>query len=252
MTVSSFHGNCKTVALTTSSGRSVYWSILSLILDTELFFVAICFFHMFCKHMMPKSHVTLEMEVQNRATLMGWNQLQLKFTFLRDLSLEWETLSCAFLCIRQGSNLCFAWVELILSEGEARTPGNQLCVWGGGWVGVVLQTWEKKNLFFLLSLAQSTHYAWRDAKQMGPVDVNGSVHTARKQYQRICVRICACTSCVDWAFLAWVADHAFCIQCEKLHWRPNPKQKTPQPWRIMVAFTDSTLTVEQLILEGNY
>ncbi len=27
-------------------------------------------------------------------------------------------------------------------------------------------------------------------KQMEPVDVNGGVHTARKQHQRICVRIC--------------------------------------------------------------
>ncbi len=27
-------------------------------------------------------------------------------------------------------------------------------------------------------------------KQMGPVVINGSVHTARKQHQRICIRIC--------------------------------------------------------------
>ena len=38
-----------------------------------------------------------------------------------------------------------------------------------------------------------------DAKQMGPVDVKGSVHTAHKQHQRICIRICARASCVDWA-----------------------------------------------------
>ena len=51
---------------------------------------------------------------------------------------------------------------------------------------------------------------------MGPVDVNGSVHTARKQHQRICVRICACASCVDWAWVllrdqdsVWVADAIF-------------------------------------------
>ncbi len=37
----------------------------------------------------------------------------------------------------------------------------------------------------------------RDATQMEPIDVNGSVHTARKQRQRICVRICARASCVD-------------------------------------------------------
>ncbi len=36
-------------------------------------------------------------------------------------------------------------------------------------------------------------------KQMGPVDVNGGVHTALKQHQRICVRICARASSVDWA-----------------------------------------------------
>ena len=40
-------------------------------------------------------------------------------------------------------------------------------------------------------------------KQMGPVDVNGGVHTARKQHQRknirICTRIARPTSCVDWA-----------------------------------------------------
>ncbi len=34
-------------------------------------------------------------------------------------------------------------------------------------------------------------------KQIGPVDVNRSVHTARKQHQRICICICARSSCVD-------------------------------------------------------
>ncbi len=47
--------------------------------------------------------------------------------------------------------------------------------------------------------AQSTQDARRDAKQMRPVDMNGSVHTARKHHQRICVRICARASCVHWA-----------------------------------------------------
>ncbi len=43
----------------------------------------------------------------------------------------------------------------------------------------------------------STQDAQRNAKQMGPVDVNGSIHTARKQHQRVCVRICAGASYVD-------------------------------------------------------
>ncbi len=43
--------------------------------------------------------------------------------------------------------------------------------------------------------AQSTQDAQRDAKQMEPIDVNVSVHTARKQHQS--VRICARVSCVD-------------------------------------------------------
>ena len=38
-------------------------------------------------------------------------------------------------------------------------------------------------------------------KQMGPIDVNGGVHTACKQHQKICVRICACASSVDWALI---------------------------------------------------
>ena len=42
-------------------------------------------------------------------------------------------------------------------------------------------------------------------KQMGPVDVNGGVHTAHKQHQRKSVPICARAwhpvSCVDWALL---------------------------------------------------
>ncbi len=46
----------------------------------------------------------------------------------------------------------------------------------------------------------SLHLAsYTQRKQMGPVDVNGGVHTARKQHQRICVRICARASSVDWA-----------------------------------------------------
>ncbi len=38
--------------------------------------------------------------------------------------------------------------------------------------------------------APFTQDAHAQLKQMGPVVVNGSVHTARKQHQRICVRIC--------------------------------------------------------------
>ncbi len=37
----------------------------------------------------------------------------------------------------------------------------------------------------------------RDAKQMEPVCVNGSVHTAHKQHQRVCVGIRARASCVN-------------------------------------------------------
>ena len=37
----------------------------------------------------------------------------------------------------------------------------------------------------------------RHAKKMEPVYVNGSVHTACKQHQRVCVRICAHASLVD-------------------------------------------------------
>ena len=50
----------------------------------------------------------------------------------------------------------------------------------------------------------ATQAARRDAqrKQMGPVVINGSVHTAHKQHQRICVRICLClASCVNEAFV---------------------------------------------------
>ncbi len=45
----------------------------------------------------------------------------------------------------------------------------------------------------------STQDTQREAKQMGPVGMNGGVHTARKQHQRICIRICARASSVDWA-----------------------------------------------------
>ncbi len=37
---------------------------------------------------------------------------------------------------------------------------------------------------------------------MGPVDVNGGVHTAHKQHQRICIGICARASNVDWVLLS--------------------------------------------------
>ncbi len=68
------------------------------------------------------------------------------------------------------------------------------------------QRWQKAK-------AQSTQDARRDAKRMGPVDVNGSVHTARKQHQRIWVRICVRASCVDWAtaFPPCLKDFSFKI-----------------------------------------
>ena len=47
--------------------------------------------------------------------------------------------------------------------------------------------------------ASSTQDAHAQRKQMGPVDVNGSIHTAHKQHQRKNGPICACASCVDWA-----------------------------------------------------
>ncbi len=47
--------------------------------------------------------------------------------------------------------------------------------------------------------ALSTQDAHAQRKQMEPVDLNESVHTARKQHQRICVRIRARASSVDWA-----------------------------------------------------
>ena len=37
---------------------------------------------------------------------------------------------------------------------------------------------------------------------MEPMCVNGSVHTARKQHQRVCVRICARVLCVNVAYIA--------------------------------------------------
>ncbi len=65
---------------------------------------------------------------------------------------------------------------------------------------------EKKQLEIKwpnnLTKAQSTQDARRDAKQMGPVDVNRSVHTAHKKHQTIWVRICTRASCVDWALAA--------------------------------------------------
>ncbi len=50
-------------------------------------------------------------------------------------------------------------------------------------------------------------------EQMGPVDVNGSVHTTLEQLQRLCV-LCARTSCVDWASY-WNAGTT--------HWLQRPK-----------------------------
>ncbi len=54
--------------------------------------------------------------------------------------------------------------------------------------------------------ASSTQHAHAQRKQMGPVDVNGNVHTARKQHQRICIRICVRVSCVDWASVRFTKE----------------------------------------------
>ena len=43
--------------------------------------------------------------------------------------------------------------------------------------------------------ASSAQDAQRNAKQMEPMFVNGSVHTAHKQHQRVCVRICVRVLC---------------------------------------------------------
>ena len=48
---------------------------------------------------------------------------------------------------------------------------------------------------------------------MGPVDVNGGVHTARKQHHRICVRICVRASSVDWALYIYICHKTTCPCC---------------------------------------
>ena len=61
-----------------------------------------------------------------------------------------------------------------------------------------LSTQNNQKSTFCFSLCETKLFGnLRDAKQMGSVDVNGGVHTARKQHQRICVR----ASSVDWAWL---------------------------------------------------
>ncbi len=91
------------------------------------------------------------------------------------------------------------WIQ-ILSVGSGRETSASLHLWR------IRPTNENKNRDFALQFtpeAQSTQDAWGDAK--GPVDVNGSVHTARKQHQRknvpICMRVALRrASCVDWAW----------------------------------------------------
>ncbi len=51
--------------------------------------------------------------------------------------------------------------------------------------------WRQLFPFFTLRHADVRFRPHPHAKQMGPVGVNGSVHTARKQHQRVCVQICA-------------------------------------------------------------
>ncbi len=63
--------------------------------------------------------------------------------------------------------------------------------------------------------AQSTQDAHAQRNQTGPVDVNGGVHTAHNQHQRICVRICARASSVDWAAqrekMKFLCSFVFCF-----------------------------------------
>ncbi len=62
----------------------------------------------------------------------------------------------------------------------------------------------------VVAKTSSTQDGQCDAKKMGPVDVNGGVHTARKQHQRICFQICTRKSSVDWALRAWPKKVAPC------------------------------------------
>ncbi len=67
--------------------------------------------------------------------------------------------------------------------------------------------------------ASSTQDAHAQRKQMGHVDVNESIHTACKQHQRICVRICARASSVDWKWTwqwRWGWIHAFWVSRDRL------------------------------------
>ncbi len=82
----------------------------------------------------------------------------------------------------------------VIVQFPARARGTQTAVDLGGLCS---------QGFWRTLQAQSTQDATRKGrKQMGPVDVNGGVHTACKQHQRKNIRICAAsrpTSCVDWA-----------------------------------------------------
>ena len=80
-----------------------------------------------------------------------------------------------------------------------------------------------------------------DAKQMEPACVNGSVHTARKQHQRVCIRICASAFCVDevltalCSLLRWFCRQPDCrFHCRCLDGN-TPPRPTPlkwlRPWR---------------------
>ena len=60
----------------------------------------------------------------------------------------------------------------------------------------------------------------RNAKQIQPVYVNGSIHNARKQHQRICVRICVRASCVDWTlglYKCFVLSLPFAVEMKMRH-----------------------------------
>ncbi len=73
-------------------------------------------------------------------------------------------------------------------------------------------------------------------KQIGPVDVNGGIHTAHKQHQRknvpICARVASCVLC-GWGPSIQSVAEVYCIQnawcksvnktfAQHLHWSGNP------------------------------
>ena len=70
--------------------------------------------------------------------------------------------------------------------------------------------------FLWQSEAQSTLDPHAQHKQMGPVDVNDRVCTARKQDQSVCIGICARASCVDWAWAKQFSLSGSGLVCPKI------------------------------------